>query len=203
MRPRGITLGRFTSAFVPSGLLLAGALLGAEATLDLDRARLVYSVWVALALLTPALCAYSLPGATQGRRNTRALFWTFAWCAYLVHFYFAFFVHYHGSIRETFAHQGLRIAGPNFLLTAWWTLDVFLTWTTDDDSRWVSVQRRGVHGLAFAVALVSSVIVFRGFVRIIGAAMTVSVLVCLVARWIPTAWADRMAARPADERGRS
>ena len=89
---------------------------------------MIYTVWVAMALVIPALCLYILPARTQGRMNYWLLFWTFAYIAYLFHFYYAVMVHYHASIPEVFQQQGIKIAGSNFLVTFWWGLDVLLAW---------------------------------------------------------------------------
>jgi hypothetical protein len=182
MKARDITLPQFTYTFVPFAILLSAALLAAEATLDLPQFRMIYSIWVSLGLAIPALCLYILPNGTQARRNYMTLFWTFAYCAYLVHFYFAAFVHYHGSLPEMFANQGLKIAGPNLLVTVWWGFDVVLAWTTDSASRWIRVQRALVHFLVAAIFFVSSVLIFRGFVNILGYAMTAGIVICLGVR---------------------
>src|SRR5260370_18176405 len=136
MRAHDITLKEFTYTFVPFALLLSAALLGAEATVDLAKYRMIYAIWASLALTIPSLVVYILPKMTQTRQNYSTLFWTFGYLAYLVHFYYAVFVHYHGSLAEVFSQQGLKIAGPNFLLTFWWGLDVILAWTADSSKRW-------------------------------------------------------------------
>jgi hypothetical protein len=183
MKPKNITLAEFAYTFVPFGLLLSIALLAAEATLDLPEYRMIYSIWVAEALTIPALCLYILQSPLQTRYNYEALLWSFAYGAYLVHFYYAVFVHYHGSLAEVFSHQGVKIAGPNFLLTVWWGLDILITWTNDSFRRWVQVERALGRFLVFAVFFTSSVLIFKGFVNFLGYTLTAAVLLSFAVRF--------------------
>jgi hypothetical protein len=182
MKPRDITLAQFTYTFVPFALFLSSALLAAEATLDLPNYRMVYSIWVSLALAIPATCLYILRNGQQSRYNYTTLLWTFAYCAYLVHFYYAVFVHYHGSFREMISHQGLKIAGPNLLVTVWWGFDVITMWKADSAKLWVRIERGLAHFLVFAIFFVSSVVIFKGFVNVLGYALTAAVAVSLAIR---------------------
>jgi hypothetical protein len=182
LKARSLTLSQITATFVPFGLLLAAALLAAEATLDLPQYRMIYSIWVSLVLAIPALCLFILPGASQTRSNFWALLWTFAYCAYLVHFYYAVFLHYHGSFSEMISHQGLKIAGPNLLVTAWWGFDVVLAWTIDSSRSWVRVERTLAHFLVSAIFFVSSVLIFKGFVNLLGYTMTAAIAICIAIR---------------------
>ncbi len=182
MKARDITLTEFTNTFVPFALLVSMALLAAEATQALPKYRMIYAIWASLALTIPSLCLFILPGDTQHQRNYWTLFWTFGYLAYLVHFYYAVFVHYHGSLSEVFSHQGVKIAGPNFLLTGLWGLDVVLAWTADASHRWVRIERVISHIVVIGIFFVSSVVIFKGSVNILGYLMTGSVLVCLAIR---------------------
>jgi hypothetical protein len=182
MTSRNITLGQFTATFVPFGLMLVLALMGAENTLDLPFHRLIYSIWATMALLIPALCLYILPARTQVRMNYWLLLWTFAYLAYLVHFYYAVMVHYHASIPEVFREQGIRIAGSNFLVTFWWGLDVLLAWFVRADVKWIRIERLLVNIFIPFTFFVASVVIFKGFVNVLGYAMTVSIVICLIAR---------------------
>ena len=114
--------------------------MAAENTLDLPFQRMIYSIWVTMALMIPALCLYSLPKKTQTRANYWLLLWTFAYIAYLFHFYYAVMVHYHASIPEVFHQQGVKIAGSNFLVTFWWGIDVLLAWFVTADIKWIRIK---------------------------------------------------------------
>jgi hypothetical protein len=182
MNSRNITLGQFAATFIPFGLLLVLALMGAEIALDLPLQRMIYSVWVAQALVIPALCLYILPARTQGRTNYWLLFWTFAYIAYLFHFYYAVMVHYHASIPEVFQQQGIKIAGSNFVVTFLWGLDVLLAWFVRGDAKWIRIERLLANIFIPLVFFVASVVIFKGFVNVLGYAMTAAILICLIVR---------------------
>lgn len=182
MNSRNITLGQFATAFIPFGLLLVLALMGAEMALDLPFQRMIYTVWVALVLVIPALCLYILPARTQRRMNYWLLFWTFAYIAYLFHFYYAVMVHYHASIPEVFQQQGIKIAGSNFVVTFLWGTDVLLAWFVHSDRKWIRIERVVASSFIPLVFFVASVVIFRGFVNVLGYAMTAAILICLIVR---------------------
>ena len=182
MNSRNITLGQFATAFIPFGLLLVLALMGAEMALDLPFQRMIYTVWVALVLVIPALCLYILPTRTQGRANYWLLFWTFAYVAYLFHFYYAVMVHYHASIPEVFQQQGIKIAGSNFVVTFLWGMDVLLAWFVRSDRKWIRIERSLASIFIPLVFFVASVVIFRGFINVLGYAMTAAILICLIVR---------------------
>src|SRR5262249_19050743 len=123
-----ITLADFTIPFVSFGALLGVALLAAETQMDLGMARTVYTIWVTPALVTPALCAFALPGNTDRVRNAWLLFWTFSFFSYLVHAGYAFFSVYEGSVQQFLAGQGTPAAIINVIFTIWWAVDVLLAW---------------------------------------------------------------------------
>lgn len=171
---RAVTLTRFTATFVPFGLLVSAALLAADTAPDASRARLDYSIWASLALAIPAFALYVWPGRSGPKAAYWRLLWTFAFLAYLVHFYYAVAVHYHGSLRAVYQGQGVTIASSNFLVTGWWALDVALAWLVDDDPgqrRWVRVQRGLVVTGVFVVFTAASVFLFHGFVNVLGYAL--------------------------------
>ena len=196
MRPRhNITLTEFTNTFVPSGLLVVAALLAAETTNNLDFGRLRYSIWVAMVLLASALCLYILPKVTEQRESYRLLLWTFGYLTYLIHFYYAAWVHYHGIV-DVFKQQGPVIATSNFLVTLWWGLDVVLAWWANPNARWVKVQRIAAHLYIPITFFVSSVVIFKGSVHKLGLALTAVVLVCLLIRIVVKLTATQAAATP-------
>ena len=182
MNSRHFTLGQITATFVPFGLGLIAAMMGAETALDLPYQRMIYSVWVAQALLIPALFLYWQPNRSLECRNLWLLFWTFAYVAYLAHFYYAVVVHYHGSIAEVWQQQGAKIAGSNFLDTLWWGLDVILAWAVQRDIKWIRIERMLLHIYLPLTFFVASVVIFKGFVNVLGYTMTVAILLALAVR---------------------
>jgi hypothetical protein len=120
--------------------------------------RVVFTVWVSILLLTPALCFHLF--STAGGRNTywRA-FWTFAYLAFLTHLYWTLVATFHLNWAEIFHSQEgvatnpervVQHPGPDLFLAAWWGLDVLLAWLVSDN-KWVRVQRGAVHLLVFSM----------------------------------------------------
>jgi hypothetical protein len=192
MNSRNFTLGQVTATFVPSGLLLVAALMAAEISLDLPTQRMIYSVWASMALLVPALCLFWLPTRSPAPKNYWLLCWTFAYLLYLVHFYYAVVVHYHASIGEVFREQGTRIATSNFIDTIWWGLDVVLAWVVTADHKWVRIERYALNVFLPLTFFVASVVIFKGFVNVLGYAMTAGLLISWAVR-IHAWWVARHA----------
>jgi len=177
-----ITLPEFTLSFVPFALLLSAALLAPETTMDLGFYRTVYTIWATTALVTPALCAFVLPGESPSRQSIWILFWTFSFAAYLVHIYYAIFHVYHGSFQEFLAGQGRFAALNNLIFTVWWAFDLVLAWFYLGNARWVWNQRVAAHVYIGLTFFASTVILKRGFINLIGITMTVAILVCFAFR---------------------
>ena len=178
-----ITLDDFSIAFVSFAALLGAALLAAESTMDLGFYRTVYTIWVTTVLVTPAICAFALPGTSPRKEVTWLLFWSFAFIAYVVHLLYAVLSVYHGSFHEFLAGQGVFAAVNNVIFTAWWALDVFLAWFHHRPARWVNIERVAGHiyiGLTF---FASTVILKHGFINVLGTLFTVSTLICLMIRF--------------------
>ena len=178
-----ITLNDFCIAFVPFGLLLGAALLAAEATMDLGFYRTVYTIWATTALVTPALCAFALPGQSARKQNLWILFWTFSFIVYIVHAGYAVFSVYQGSAREFLAGQGTFPAIINVIFTAWWLLDVYLAWFHTADARWVRIERVVGHWFIGLTFFTSTVFLKHGFINVLGILMTLSVVICLMLRF--------------------
>jgi hypothetical protein len=159
--------------FVPFALLLSAALLAAEQAEGLDHARLIYTTWVSLTFAIPALALFVFPGTRRGPYEL--LTWTFSYAAYMVHFYYAFGLNYHFSVALTYAGQGPVIATSNLLVTALWTLDVAASWWFDAQPRWLDVLHVAIRTLVFVTFVASGVILFGGFVRVLGVTMIVVV----------------------------
>jgi len=177
-----ITLPEFTLSFVLFALLLSAALLAPESTMDLGFYRTVYTIWATTALVTPALCTLMLPGDSQSKHSIWILSWTFAFIAYSVHVYYAIFYVYHGSLHEILAGQGRFAALNNLIFTAWWLFDILLAWFYYGNARWVWNQRVAAHVYIGLTFFVSTVILKRGFINVIGIIMVLAILVCLAYR---------------------
>src|SRR5438132_11155266 len=135
MRHRRGTVGcpslvQFTNVFVPFGLLLATALLLPEVTDDVTLHRIIYTIWLSNAFLIVALCLAALPRYSMSQPSYMLLTGTFAYVAYMVHFYYAGIVEF-GGIRGIFAHMRPFVATTNILLTFWWTIDTLISWFAD------------------------------------------------------------------------
>jgi hypothetical protein len=178
-RPYRITLPDFSIAFVPFALLLSAALLAPENTLDLVFYRTVYTIWATTVLVTPALCAFALPGDGERQRTTWLLFWTFSFLAFLVHMAYAYLGVYEGSFKKFLAGQGVFPAITNIIFLLWWSLDLALAWFYHGNARWVQRQRIAAHVFIGLMFFSSTVVLKHGFVNVLGWIMTVSVLICL------------------------
>ena len=178
-----ITLGQVTATFVPFGVLLSFALLGAEVSQNLVMARVRTSSWVALGFFTVAFCLYLWPGETPRRRSWWLLTWTFAFLAYLVHFGYSFFGAHHGSLKEVWESQRPLIATSNFLVTFWWAADVIHAWLRRE-GKWRGLARTVLHLLVFITFGVSSLVLFSGVVRVLGILMVLAVLFSLAVRLV-------------------
>jgi hypothetical protein len=149
--------------------LLSAALLAAEAADSLDGARLIYTTWVSLTFAIPAFTLFVFPSTRRGPYEL--LTWSMSYAAYLVHFYYAFGVHYHFSIALTYAGQGPLIATSNLIVTALWTLDVAASWSLDGRRRWLDVLHVVIRTMVFVTFVASGVVLFGGFVRVLGVTM--------------------------------
>lgn len=177
----------FANVFIPFSLLLSAALLVPETQQKLLHGRVIYTIWVAIVFMAPAL--WLQLSRAEGRRahNYWKLTWSAAWAAYMVHFYFTVGVVFHGSLAEVYAAQGPLIATSNLLDTAWWTFDVALAWFVTAERRWITVQRLAAHTYIAVTFFVSAVVFKHGVVRALGIAMTavtLSAMVVGVVRWL-------------------
>ena len=191
---RHVTLGQFTSTFVPFAFLLAAAMMVPEAPQIIEHHRAVYtiealvyyraiySIWLTIAFMIPALALYFLPGDSDRKQNYWLLCWTFGFLAYLVHFYYTVGVIFHWSLREVYAKQGVMIATSNFLDTAWWAFDLLLAWFVSSKAKWIRVQRTLAHIYIPATFFVSAVVIKHGVVRALGILMTLSLLISIAIR---------------------
>jgi len=189
-----ITLSQFASTFVPFAFLLAAAMMVPEAPQIIDNHRAVYtiealvyyraiySIWLTIAFMTPALALYFLPGDSSRKTNYWLLCWTFGFLAFVVHFYYTVGVIFHWSLREVYAKQGAMIATSNLLDTAWWAFDLLLAWFVSSNAKWIKVQRTLAHLYIPATFFVSAVVIKHGVVRVLGILMTLSLLISIAIR---------------------
>jgi hypothetical protein len=195
--PYRITLADFTIPFVSFALFLGAALLAAETQMDLGFALTVYTIWATAALVTPALCAFALPGNSERIRNAWLLFWTFSFITYVFHMGYAVLSVYHASMKEFLAGQGVFPAIVNVVFTLWWALDVALAWFYHSDARWVRMERVAGHIFIGLTFVASTVFLKHGFINVIGALLTLSVLICLMIRFDAKRAAAKASATPA------
>lgn len=177
------TFSQFANVLVLFGLALVIALLVPETEQNLLKGRIAYTIWVSLLLVTPALCLYMLPNPTLQRQSYANLFYTFAYLAYLVHFYYTVFVFFGGFVGmwKGFSHP---IAISNLILTVWWALDIFLAWSDPKPARWLTIERYLARLLVFMSFFLSAVIFMPGPVKLLGALMTVCLGTCALIRML-------------------
>jgi hypothetical protein len=189
----------FANAFIPFGLMLAAALVVPEATEDLTYHRIVYTIWASTVLLIPAMSMYALPPPADGRRPLARWLWTFSYLAYLVHFYYAVWVHFAGPLDVLlggFQHPGLAVV--NYVLTVWWGLDVLLLWAVAPPGpKWFRIERAAVCVFLYVVFVGTEVWLKSGVVRVLGAVLAAAVPVSLLGRAFDPARVATAGAGPA------
>jgi hypothetical protein len=198
----GQSRARFWFVFALFILLMGLAYSGAElqARLDAHAApglpvhtllyyRVIFTIWVSIILLTPALCFHVFSRADAANSYWRA-FWTFSYLAFVTHIYWSVFATFHLNWAEIFQSQaGIAVdpervvehPGPDLFLAAWWGLDVLLAWLVQDH-KWVRVQRGAVHLLAFIMFFGAFTLVATASMvaHILGIAMFMAVVVCFL-----------------------
>jgi len=156
--------------------------------------RVIFTIWVAVFLLTPALCFHIFSRSNAPNSYWRA-FWTFGFLALAVHIYWAAFALCGGNITTIFnskvatqAHPECVVEhpGPDLFLLAWWGLDVLLAWLISDNIKWVRVQRGALHMLAFSMFFGATVLATKAGIvaHLLGIAMALAVAGCFVLRLI-------------------
>ncbi len=151
--------------------------------------RVIFTIWAALLLLTPALCfhVFSISGAPNSFWRA---FWTFAYLAFLAHLFWTVVVMF-GLDWTLMFHSQEGVApnpemvvnhpGPDLFLAAWWGLDVLLAWLASD-SKLVRVQRGAVHLLAFVMFFGAFTLESKATIatHLLGILMFVTVTVCFI-----------------------
>jgi hypothetical protein len=162
-----------------SAALLAAALAEPAWTSDPVMHRIINTIWLATALLIPALCLYALARDDDARRRHALLLYTCAYAAYVAHVYYAVFVHF-GGIRGTFEGMRKPIATTTFILTGMWTIDLVIAWSAPPLAKWARVERFGTMTFLYLVFVVTELFLRPTAIKCLGLAMAVLVPVCLV-----------------------
>ena len=161
---------------------------------SVDYYRVIFTIWAAVVLVTPALCFHIFSRSDAPNSYWRA-FWTFAYLSFLVHVYWAVFgtcggdwqVVFHSKVASPmYPECVVEQPAPDFFFTAWWGLDVLLAWVVSDNIKFVRVQRGAVHVLAFAMFFGATVLAAKAEIvaRLLGILMALVVPACLVLRMI-------------------
>jgi hypothetical protein len=178
---RGISPAELAVTVLPTGIFLAAALVEPAWTSDPTMHRIINTIWLATILLIPALCLYALPRAGNARRRYAILFYTCAYVAYMAHFYYAVFVHFRG-IQGTFEGMRKPIATTNFILTAWWTIDLLIAWFAPAAAKVVRFERFAAMTFLYLVFVVTELFLRPTAIKYLGFIMAVLVPLCLVSR---------------------
>jgi hypothetical protein len=208
--PRRFTLAEWTFTFVPFAVLLIAALLLPEVlspggtpnlhwldhAVELDKPaarsvppgtpllallRAIFAIWLSTLLMIPAACLYILRAGSATRWRYAVLWWTFSYLAYLVHFYYTAFVIF-GGVDGTFQNMRPWVASTNFVLTAWWTVDVLIAWLADPNRRWVQWERGLALTFIVLVFVVTELFLRPTVVLYLGAALAALVVFCVLVR---------------------
>jgi hypothetical protein len=160
---------------------------------SVDLYRVICTIWVAIVLLTPALCFHIFSGSDAANSYWRA-FWTFGYLALLTHLYWAIFGTCHGDFAAILRGDAekhypeclVENPRPDFFLAAWWGFDVILAWLVSDSIKWVRVQRGAVHLLAFVMFFGAFVLAQKARIvaHLLGILMALLVVGCFLLRLI-------------------
>ena len=189
----GVAFAAFVGAMV---IAHVAAVLAAssDSAHDVFYYLVIFTTWVCIILLTPALCFHIFSRSDAPNRYWRPA-WTFAYLALLVHLYWAYAGTCGHSIEAILGDQKAVALHPqcivdhpyaDLLLTAWWGLDVILAWIISGKFKWVRVERDAVHLLAFVMFFGAFVLAPKADIeaRLLGILMTLVVLGCFVWRLI-------------------
>lgn len=177
---RAFAPGQVILVLAPAAISLIAAVFVPAWGPDPAAHRITNTIWLTTILLIPALCLFALP-ETAARRRYALLFYTAAYAAFMAHFYYAVFVHF-GGIAGTFAGMRKPVATTNFVLTAWWTVDLLVAWLAPLGSRSVRAERFLAMTFLYLVFVVTELYLRPTEIRYLGLAMAVLVPACLLAR---------------------
>lgn len=117
----------------------------------LDLHRTFFTIWVALLLVTPALCLFPFRRRSELAARYWLAFWTAALVAFCVHFYWAVVVIFGNDWNRIMTTP--RVSAPvlDTVFALWWFADVAIAWLVRSEATWVRVERTLVHVLAFVL----------------------------------------------------
>ncbi|HKB38854.1 MAG TPA: hypothetical protein VKD72_20590 [Gemmataceae bacterium] len=193
------TFAEFTYTFVPFALLITAGNLAAEASPNPTLGRVVYSMWIAMALAAPALVLfglYDLRRAPAAAYNYWRLFWTFAYLAYLAHFYYSVGMFFGWDVHAIADRQTWPVAITNFVVTGVWGLEVLAAWTGRHYGAGFHVFQWFSHLLVLGAIIVAAIVFKSGFVSALGWALVGSFGLALLTRLLfgeLSAWRERAA----------
>ena len=160
---------------------------------SVDYYRTIFTFWVTLALLAPALGFYLFTRTGALNSYWRA-FWTVSFLALLAHIGWAVLGLFHGDSVAIFHSREGETANPekvidqpilSILLTAWWGIDVLLAWLPCCEWPLVRLQRGALHFGIFLFTVVTALAsVATWQVRVLTAVLVTVVLICFVLRII-------------------
>ncbi|MCG6968754.1 MAG: hypothetical protein LJE85_03215 [Gammaproteobacteria bacterium] len=167
-------------AFAVTFLLFAVMLFAGNIYAEISNAllfyRTIFTIWMTIVLLIPASFLY-----LAGRENHwfRWL-WTFAFVAFLVHFYFAVGENHHFSIASVYAKQGWFTASYNFFITVAWIVFTVMLWR---NPRQYVLFKHAFVLLLLAGMLVASIGLKDGIVSGLGGLLIVAIIAGIMMRF--------------------
>ena len=180
---RGNYLVPFALALLILGVGILAIVLYSVAAPSPLYARTRGTALLALGLATPALGAYAFKAGRAELGAWWLQFWTFAFIAYLMHFWFGFVVTFDADPGAVGARQSYLVAVSNFTTTGLWMIDVIVA-QFGLAGLVVGTMRLITHVIVL-VSFVLSTVVFRsGATRLVGMLALAIVVVTLVARVI-------------------
>lgn len=136
-----------------------------------------YTAWVTTLLIIPAFLFVWF----EDRAPDWKAFWAAGWIAYLIHLGVAMFGFFESDYEWMTTSSRVSAFWPGMLLAVWWGLDLALANKTHP---WVTIQRFGVHLMAFVLFFGGSAI--KGellTIQIIGYALLAVTLIAAI-RWL-------------------
>ena len=122
-----------------------------------DLHRTFFTAWAALVLTIPALCFFPFRGSSSTAAAYWLAFWTAAFLAFAVHFYWSVVVFFGGS--WTAIKESTRVSAPivDTIFFVWWALDVLLAWTVRRENVVVCIEHTFFALVAFVLFVLASV----------------------------------------------
>ena len=107
-------------------------------------------------LATPALCLFPFRRSSPAAAGYWLAFWTAAFIAFAIHFYWAVFVFFKGS--WTAIRKSTRVSAPviDTVFAVLWAADVLLAWSGRAEDLFVEIIRIGAYVLAIVLFVLGS-----------------------------------------------